>query len=197
MKQLLLATNNQGKVAEFKRLLAGIKVECITPDAIGLHLDVEETGTTYAENASIKALAFARASDLACLADDSGIEVDALDGRPGLYSARYGGKTLDAMGRNRLLLEELKDIPASRRTARFRAVIAIADPHSPDVRCFEGVQEGTIGQDSRGSAGFGYDPLFLVDGKRTQAEISTAEKDAISHRGQACRLACEYIKAQL
>jgi XTP/dITP diphosphohydrolase len=193
--RLLLATNNAGKVREFRRLLEGCGFDIVTPAELGLELDVEETGTSYTENALLKARAFAKASGLLAFADDSGIEVDALHGRPGLYSARYGGDGLDDVGRVAFVLRELEGVPAPKRTGRFRAVIAIASPDgSVDERTFEGVEEGTIAREPRGVHGFGYDPVFLVDGLRTQGELADAEKDAISHRGKAARLAREHLR---
>ncbi len=189
----MLATNNPGKVRELRRLLSGLAFELITPADLGIALDVAETGSTYAENAGLKAKAFAHAANCLALADDSGIEVDALAGRPGVLSARFGGPALDDPGRTRHLLHELEGVALGRRTARYRAVVAIASP-SGEVAFFEGVQEGTIAGAPRGNGGFGYDPVFLVDGTRTQAEIPEAEKDAISHRGQAARAAAVYLR---
>lgn len=193
---LILATNNPGKVREFRRLLQSCGFEASTPAECGIALDVDETGSTYAENAALKAQAFADAAGGLALADDSGIEVDALGGKPGLYSARYGGPGLDDVGRTALLLTELDGVPNERRTARYRAIVALAWPkvtgRTPVM--FEGVQEGTIARAPRGDHGFGYDPVFVVDASRTQAQISDAEKDAISHRAQAVRLACDYLR---
>lgn len=192
-RRLLLATNNPGKVREFRRLLAGSPFEVVTPGEAGLSLDVEETGTTYAENALLKARAFAAAGNCLALADDSGIEVDALDGGPGMYSARFGGPGLDDRGRTALLLEKLAATPDGKRGARYRAIVAAAWPGG-EAPCFEGVQEGTIGRATRGERGFGYDPVFLVDGERAQAEISDDEKDLISHRGKAVRAAVAWLR---
>lgn len=192
-KRLLLATNNPGKVREFRRLLAADPFEVVTPAELGLALEVEENGTTYAENATLKAKAFAAAGNCLALADDSGVEVDALGGGPGMYSARYGGPGLDDPGRTALMLRELGATPPTARTARYRAVVALARPGTGDVVLFEGVQEGSIGFEPRGERGFGYDPIFLVDGKRTQAEISDDEKDEISHRGKAVRAAAKWL----
>ena len=179
---------------ELRRLLDGWGFEVVTPAELGLALEVEENGVSYAENAELKARAFAEAGGCVALADDSGIEVDALGGRPGLFSARYGGEGLDDVHRTALLLGELNGIPDERRTARYRAVVALAFP-GDDAHTFEGVQEGRIGHAPRGERGFGYDPVFVVDGGRMQAEISDDEKDRISHRGQAVRLAREYLRA--
>ena len=191
-RRLLLATNNPGKVREFRRLLAGAPYEVVTPAEAGISLDVEETGSSYAENASLKATAFAQAGECLALADDSGIEVDALDGGPGMYSARFGGPGLDDRGRTALLLEKLRDVPEPGRGARYRAVVALAWPGG-NVQLFEGVQEGAIGRAPRGERGFGYDPVFVIADGRVQAEISDEEKDAISHRGKAVRAAIAWL----
>lgn len=217
-RKLVLATNNPGKVREFRRLLDGCGFNVVTSAELGIKLDVEETGTTYADNAALKAHAFADATGCLALADDSGIEVDALGGKPGMYSARYGGPGLDDVARTALLLKELDGVPDELRTARYRAIVAIAWPkgtNSPaaagehdsplprtaegqgvrgGVLTFEGVQEGSIGHSPIGDGGFGYDPVFLVDGVRTQAQISSDEKDQISHRGQAVRAARAYLR---
>ncbi len=193
MRRLLLATNNPGKVREFKRLLVGIPFEVVTPRDIGIELDVVEDGDGYAANAIKKAEAFAAAGDCAALADDSGIEVDALDGGPGYLSARYGGPGLDDEGRVQLLLHELLDVPDDARGGRFRAIVAVAIPGEA-TRTFEGVVEGTIAREVRGEGGFGYDPVFLRPDGRTTAEYSDDEKDAVSHRGQAVRAAAAYLR---
>ena len=193
-RRLLLATNNPGKVREFRRLLSDAPFEVVTPEDIGISLDVEETGSTYAENAALKARAFAEAGACLALADDSGIEVDALRGGPGMYSARYGGPGLDDVGRTALLLRELEGVEPARRGARYRAVVAVAWPGAGEPRFFEGVQEGSIGFEPRGERGFGYDPVFLINSERVQAEISDEEKDAISHRGQAVRAALAWLR---
>jgi XTP/dITP diphosphohydrolase len=190
---LLIATNNPGKVREFRRLLADIPFEVVTPAEAGVSLDVDETGSTYAENALLKARAFAAAGACLALADDSGIEVDALDGGPGMYSARFGGPGLDDAGRTALLLEKLAAVPVPKRTARYRAIVAICDAVG-GCHTFEGVQEGHIAFEPRGERGFGYDPVFLVDHERAQAEIEDDEKDRISHRGKAVRAAVSWLR---
>lgn len=194
--RLLLATNNPGKVREFRRLLDGASFDVVTPAEAGIALDVEETGTSYAENAALKARAFAEAGGCLALADDSGIEVDALGGGPGMYSARYGGPGLDDARRTARLLEELGDVPAEQRTARYRAVVALAWPGAAEVRLFEGVQEGAIALEPRGERGFGYDPVFLINREtaEVQAELSDEAKDVISHRGQAVRAARAWLR---
>lgn len=185
MNRLLLATTNPGKIREFRDLLAGSGWDIVTPHDLDLSLTVEETGRTYAENAILKAQAFAAASGLPTLADDSGLEVDALGGAPGVHSARYGGPDLTDAERVQVLLRVLHDIPEERRTARFRAVVVVA---LPDGRIFqaEGTVEGRIAHQPRGSNGFGYDPVFLVPERGlTTAELAPSEKNRISHRARA------------
>lgn len=195
MLRLLLATNNPGKVREFKRLLDDIPYDVVTPADLGIALEPEEHGATYDENAAAKARAFAQAGGCLALADDSGIEVDALGGDPGPRSARFGGPGLDDAGRTRLLLEKMAGVPEGRRGARYRAVVAVADPGG-HVELFEGVFEGRIGYECRGTRGFGYDPVFVTADGRTAAELSDKEKDAISHRGQAMQAAAEYLRSR-
>ena len=180
MTRLLVATSNAGKQREFRRLLAHLPAAIVTPDEIGLDLDVEEPYETYAENAIAKADAYARASGLLSVADDSGIEVAALDWGPGVRSARWG------QGRNADWLLEAVGAADDRR-ARMVCVLAVARPATPDPRieAFTGVVEGSIARERRGSGGFGYDPIFLLPRGVTTAELPEAEKDLISHRGQA------------
>jgi XTP/dITP diphosphohydrolase len=194
--RLLLATSNPGKVREFRRLLAAVPVEVVTPRDAGIDIEVAEDGDTYAENAIAKARAYAEAAGCPALADDSGIEVDALGGAPGVRSARYGGPGLDDAARNALLLRELAGVPPDRRTARYRAVVAIAWPGGR-VETFDGTFDGRIAEAPRGEGGFGYDPLFLTADGRTAAELSDEEKDAISHRGIAMRAAAAFLRAEL
>lgn len=193
-RRILLATNNPGKVREFRRLLEPFGFVAVTPAELGIALEVTEDGRSYAENAVIKATAFAEAGGMLALADDSGIEVDALGGGPGMYSARYGGPGLDDRGRVEWLLSELAGVPEGQRTARYRAVVAIAfGGASREPVTFEGVQEGRIGCEPRGERGFGYDPVFVLEDGRTQAEASDEEKDRISHRAQAVKAAAQYL----
>ena len=187
MNALLLATNNPGKAAEFRTLLADSGWHVVTPADLGLApIEVIESGRSYLDNAIAKAVRHAAASGLPSLADDSGLEVDALDGRPGVLSARYGGpQTADAAARNARLLAELAGVPKARRGARFRAVLALAIPRGATyVR--EGVVEGRIAEAPSGDAGFGYDPLFELPHGRTMAQLGD-EKHTISHRGRAAR----------
>jgi XTP/dITP diphosphohydrolase len=191
--QLVLATNNEDKIREIKHLLDDLPVTILTRDDFLEFPDVEETGTTLEENALLKACATARLCDLPALADDSGLEVDALNGAPGVYSSRYAGKDATYADNNRKLLQELQDVPHDKRTARFRCVIAIdwADGITDTV---EGVAEGYITEDSAGIEGFGYDPVFFYPpaGKRF-SEMTLEEKNLVSHRGRALQKAREVI----
>jgi XTP/dITP diphosphohydrolase len=187
MHKLLIATNNQGKIKELHELLDDLGIDLVTPSQIGLDLDVLEDGLTYAENATKKAIAFAKESNLISLADDSGLEVDALNGAPGLYSARYGsanGEKLSDADRRKYLLSKLQDQPHP-WTARFHATIAIAIPNG-EVYLAVGICEGEIIPAERGTGGFGYDPIFLLpELGRTMSELSMDEKNRLSHRAKA------------
>ena len=187
MNKLLIATNNQGKIKELHELLDDMGIDLVTPTQIGLDLDVIEDGHTYAENAAKKAVAFATESGLISLADDSGLEVDALNGAPGLYSARYGstdGKKLSDAGRRAFLVTQLQD-KSQPWTARFHATIAIAVPNG-ETHLAEGWCEGQMISEERGTGGFGYDPIFLLpELGRTMAELSPDEKNRLSHRARA------------
>lgn len=183
--KLIAATNNAHKVVEFKRILEPLGFTVLSQKEAGIHVKAEETGTTFEENAYLKAKAVYDASGLPTVADDSGIVVDALDGAPGVYSARYGGPGLNDVDRYEKLLHEMEGVPDAKRTARF--VCAISLILSPDkVFSFTGVCEGKIGHGPHGENGFGYDPIFMV-GEKSTAELSPEEKDKISHRGQALR----------
>lgn len=197
MPRLLLATSNPGKAAEHRALLAGCGWELVTPREIGLDLAVEEAGQDYRQNAKIKATKFARASGLVALADDSGLEVDALGGRPGPLSARYAGPDRTDEERVAALLAETEGVPEERRTARFRCVIVLAWPEGK-VELFEGTVEGRIVRETRGEGGFGYDPVFLLPKRgRTLAELPPEEKNAVSHRGEAARKARPVLEGLL
>jgi XTP/dITP diphosphohydrolase len=195
--KLLIATNNLNKVQELVEILAGLPLAITTPAQEGLTLDPEETGATFEENAVIKACAFAQASGLLTLADDSGLEVDALGGEPGVYSARYGGTVKDDhAGRNRLVLDKLiaLNVPWAKRTGRFRCVIALATPERL-IGTVQGVVEGYIAYEPKGSNGFGYDPIFFVpEFNQTLAEVPSAQKHSISHRGRAGRAAAKLVE---
>jgi XTP/dITP diphosphohydrolase len=219
---LLIATSNKGKVAEIASLLEGLDCRAIgLEDLPQVPPPVEETGTTFVENALIKADYYHAASGLLTLADDSGLEVDALGGRPGVYSARYGGEGLSSDRQIALLLEEMKDAPEEKRTARFVCVVALVgaaretsdqrkwvrhldgalvdSPVRPRIRqTFEGRCEGRIALAPRGAGGFGYDPIFIdAELGRTFAELSPEEKSSRSHRGKALRAAVEYLESIL
>ena len=197
MPRLLIATNNAGKLAEYEVLLDGCGWELVAPAELGLRLSVEETGADYAANARTKAEAFSRASGLLTLADDSGLEVDALGGRPGLLSARYAGPNQTDEEGVELVLAQMKDVPPERRLARFRCVIALAEPDG-GVRFVEGECPGVITNEPRGGFGFGYDPIFyLPQLGRTMAELTPDEKNAISHRADAARRACALLKEMI
>ncbi|MFN8557626.1 MAG: RdgB/HAM1 family non-canonical purine NTP pyrophosphatase [Dehalococcoidia bacterium] len=190
----LLATNNAGKVREFRALLSGCGWDLVTPAEAGLALEVEETGTTYVANARLKATAFAQAAGIAAIADDSGLEVDALDGAPGVYSARYAGQDTTHADKIVALLDAVQGVPEAERTGRFRAVLVAALPDGRE-RVAEGVCEGRIGHAPRGEGGFGYDPIFVIgDGLLTMAEISSEEKNRISHRAVAARAMCRMLR---
>ena len=187
--RLVLATLNPAKGRELADLLGDVPFEIqLLADVPGARLP-EETGETYAENALVKARTAVKLTGALALGDDSGLEVDALDGAPGLYSARFGGPGLDDRGRLELLLERLRGVPRARRTARFRCVIALAGPQRAD-QAVEGVAEGLIAEAPRGKGGFGYDPVFFYPPLgRTFAELSDTEKAAVSHRGLALQAA--------
>ena len=188
MTKLLVGTNNPGKIEEYEELLTDLPgtLEVTFPAREGLALEVEESGETFEENARIKALAYSQASGLVSLADDSGLEVDALGGAPGVHSARYAGPAATDTDRYHKLLNALADTPTGQRSARFRCVVAIALPDGT-VHTTEGTCEGQIGFAPRGEHGFGYDPVFVVKGYagRTMAELAPEVKNQISHRGRA------------
>jgi len=185
MTTLLIATHNRGKLREYRDLLRDVPVQLTYLDEVGIHVDVPETGRTFAENAVQKALAYARMSGLLTLADDSGLEVDALGGAPGVHSARYAGPDASDADRVRKLLTVLRGVPSEARSARFRCVIALATPEG-DVYTADGTVEGIIADTPRGTHGFGYDPVFyLPELGCTMAELPPAEKNRISHRARA------------
>jgi XTP/dITP diphosphohydrolase len=193
VNKLLLATNNKGKLRELRAILADLPFELLSPAEIGLDLDVPEDGVTYIENATRKALAFQRASGLTCLADDSGLEVEALNGAPGLHSARYSSKPgATDSDRRAYLLKNLQGQPRP-WTARFRATVAIADVHE-NVQTAEGTCPGEIIPEERGTGGFGYDPIFLLpEHGLTMAELSEETKNRLSHRARAVQAAKQIL----
>jgi len=197
MGKLLIATNNPGKLREYEELLAdeGLPLQLTFPGQEGIDLDVVESGETFAENAALKAQAYAWASGLPTLADDSGLEVDALGGAPGVRSARYAGPGTSDADRYRKLLSALEDVPPDGRSARFRCVVALALPGGC-LETAEGRCEGHIGYEPRGEYGFGYDPVFVVDGTagRTMAELPPEVKNRISHRARAFKAAVPFLR---
>jgi XTP/dITP diphosphohydrolase len=194
MRALLVATKNQNKLKEYRAIFSDVHFQLLSLQDIQLDMDVEETGTTFTENATAKALAYAKVSGLLSLADDSGLEVDALGGAPGVYSARFEGRDTSYAERFHVILERLKGLPMEQRTARFRCVIALAEP-SGYYRTVEGVLEGVIAEAPRGEHGFGYDPIFLVPALgKTTAELTPEQKNRISHRGRAAQLARALLK---
>lgn len=185
--KLLLATNNRGKVREYLSLLSQIPFDLVTPGEIGITAEVSEDGDSYEANARLKAVTLAEASGLPALADDSGLEVDALGGEPGVRSARYAGEGASDRQRIDYLLHRLKGVPRAERTARFRCVIAVATPEGGIEFC-SGDCPGMITDEIRGEAGFGYDPVFyLPEMEKTMAELSFEEKNRCSHRARAAR----------
>jgi XTP/dITP diphosphohydrolase len=183
--RLLIATENVGKKHEFEQLLAPLPLELCTPHNLGLDFAVCEDGESYVQNARIKALCYMQASQLPTLADDSGLEVDALDGAPGLHSARYAGEGANDVDRYRLLLQKLAGVPWPERTARFRCVLVLAVP-SGEVYVTEGTCEGIIAFEPKGDHGFGYDPIFyLPEQGLTMAQLAPATKNRLSHRARA------------
>ena len=192
MKKFIIATNNAKKLVELDRILNPLGINAVTARDAGVDLgDVEETGTTFEENALIKAMSAFEKSGFPAIADDSGLMVDALDGRPGVYTARYGGEGLSDKERYMNLLDEMKDIPKDKRTARFVSVICCV-LSKDEVITVRGECVGEIAFEPSGEGGFGYDPIFLYEGK-SFALLTPEEKDSISHRGKALRLLREEL----
>ena len=187
MKQIIIATKNKGKAKDFEALFYPHGYQVLTLHDVAEHMDVEETGTTFEENALLKARALAEYLQAIVIADDSGLEIDALDGRPGVYSARYAGEEKSDEANMQKVLEELQGVPESERTARFVCAIAVASP-SIEPFTVRGTCEGIIATERRGTNGFGYDPIFFVPSEgKMMAELSPEEKGAISHRGNALK----------
>ncbi len=203
---VLFATSNPHKIEEVRAVLLAAEIDVIGLDEVDPDHRIEEpaeTGATFEENARIKAIAYARATGRVTLAEDSGFEVDALGGRPGVYSARYAGKEMTRSERDRAnnekLLREMRDVPDGKRSARFVCAMCLASPRGETLDETRGTFEGVIAHEPRGTNGFGYDPLlFLPDAGKTSAELSPAEKNARSHRGNAARtMAIALVKANL
>jgi XTP/dITP diphosphohydrolase len=191
--ELLVASQNPGKLNEMRLLLEGLPFRVLSPRDFGILTAPEETGSTFLENATLKALDYARRSGRLTVADDSGLSVDALEGGPGLYSSRFGGEGASDLDRNRLLLERLRGVPRERRGARFTSAVAVARDGQVLFQAQESV-EGLIAEELKGSHGFGYDPLFFYPplGK-TFGELPREEKDRVSHRGKAFARLREFL----
>ena len=202
---IVLATSNHGKLAELRALLADLPVQLRSAaEVLGEQPNIVEDGATFEDNALIKARTIASATRTLALADDSGLEVDALGGRPGVRSARFAHERATDAENNAALLRELAEVEEGARSARFRCVLALVDPwQDSDVHIAKGSCEGSIARAPRGSGGFGYDPLFLVDGQggKAMAELSEVEKNQVSHRGRAVqalrRILVDFLNARL
>src|SRR5438105_555095 len=189
-RELLVATTNRGKVRELEALLPTFIL--LTPSDLELALDVEETGRTFVENARLKARAYYEATGRCTMGEDSGIEIDALDGAPGVYSARYEGLP-DGPVKNAFVLDLLRNVPEEQRGCRYMCAIVLIEPDGSE-KIFEGECKGSIAHASAGEGGFGYDPIFFVaDLGRTMAELGAEEKNEISHRGRAVRKLARYL----
>ncbi len=195
IKELLIATNNPGKVAEMRDLLAGIGIDVIGLGDLPHFTEVPETGDTFRENARLKAVGYAQQAGMTAIADDSGLEVNALDGRPGVYSARYGGDDLGFDAKMRLLLDEIAKTGDPDRSARFVSSVAIAGPDGGLIFETEGYCIGHIDFEPRGTGGFGYDPLFIPDGfEMTFGQLDSTIKREISHRAAAFREIIPFLR---
>jgi XTP/dITP diphosphohydrolase len=193
--QLLIATNNPGKIREYQALLSGLNLQLCGLADVGITTEVDEVGQTFEENARLKAMAYGQASGLPTLADDSGLEVEVLNNAPGVYSARYAGKGATDADRYRKLLVALASVPWEKRVARFRCVIALTWPGGT-VETFEGQCDGVIAFEPKGTNGFGFDPVFYMpEHGCTMAELPEEKKNQISHRARAARLARERLTA--
>ncbi len=198
MKKIIFATGNKGKLRELREILAGLEVEVLSMEEAGVFQDVEETGTTFEENALLKAQAVARLTGELVLADDSGLEIDYLNGEPGIYSSRYEGKDTPYEVKHQIILKRLDGVPTEKRTARFVSAVAAVWPDG-STKVVRGTFEGAIAFQAAGCGGFGYDPIFYVPEKGcTSAELTAEEKNAMSHRGKALAamrdLLEEYLK---
>jgi XTP/dITP diphosphohydrolase len=191
--EILLASQNPGKLAEMRHLVRGLPFEIVGPKDLGIHDSPDETGTTFAANAREKARHYARVAQRLAIADDSGLSVDAMNGEPGIYSARFGGPAATDTDRNRLVIERLRDVPEEERTARFTCALAVA---RGGAIVFETLQtvEGRIAHAAQGPHGFGYDPIFFFPPfARTFGQVTPEEKETVSHRGKAFRALREFL----
>ncbi|MDZ5670641.1 MULTISPECIES: XTP/dITP diphosphatase [Bacillus] len=195
MKEAIIATHNPGKVKEFKEILEPKGYDVKSLAEIGFTEEIEETGHTFEENAILKAEAVAKAVNKMVIADDSGLSIDNLGGRPGVYSARYAGEQKDDQANINKVLSELKGIEKEQRTARFRCALAVSIP-GEETKTVEGHVEGYIAEEPRGEYGFGYDPIFIVKDKdKTMAELTSDEKNKISHRADALKKLSKLLEA--
>ncbi|MGY5388193.1 XTP/dITP diphosphatase [Bacillus spizizenii] len=195
MKEAIIATHNPGKVKEFKEILEPKGYDVKSLAEIGFTEEIEETGNTFEENAILKAEAVAKAVNKMVIADDSGLSIDNLGGRPGVYSARYAGEQKDDQANIDKVLSELKGIEKEQRTARFRCALAVSIP-GEETKTVEGHVEGYIAEEPRGEYGFGYDPIFIVKDKdKTMAELTSDEKNKISHRADALKKLSKLLEA--
>ncbi len=194
LKKIVFATGNKGKVKEIQMILADLGVEVMTMKEEGIHVEVEENGSTYEENAMIKAREVAKYTDAIVMADDSGLEIDYLNKEPGIYSARYMGEDTSYRIKNGNLIDRLLGVPDDQRTARFVCAIAAVLPDGKELTT-RGVIEGRIGYEEKGENGFGYDPIFYVpEFGKTTAEMTEKEKNKVSHRGRALEIMKEELK---
>ncbi len=191
MTKMILASSNPHKLREFREILEPLGCEVVSQKDAGIDIEPEENGATFEENSAIKARTIYGIAKCAVIADDSGLEVDALGGEPGVYSARYGG-TRDDIAHNYLVIKKLEGVPDEKRTARFVCAITYIDSDGSESH-FLGKFEGRIGYEMRGEHGFGYDPIFMV-GDISSAEMTPEQKNAVSHRGKALRALAEYIR---
>lgn len=194
--KIVMATGNQNKVREIREMLEGTDLEIVSMKEAGIDVEIVEDGTTFAENAVIKAETVCRAAGVPAIADDSGLVVDYLDGAPGIYSARFMGEDTSYDIKNAAIIEKLEGVPDEKRSARFVCDIALAFPDE-ETRVFEGVFEGSVAYKVAGENGFGYDPLFFVpECGCTSAELSPEVKNSMSHRGKALEQAVQYLKSR-
>jgi XTP/dITP diphosphohydrolase len=191
MKKIIFASNNKGKIREVKEILSPLGFDVISQKEAGFDFEAEETGTTFAENSAIKAHALFEKSKSAVIADDSGLCIDALDGQPGVYSSRFAGENATDEEKYLYVLEKMKDVPDEKRTARFVCNICYIDEEGNEKH-IEGKCEGKIAKEPKGENGFGYDPIFVV-GDKSMAQLTEAEKNKISHRGNALKGLKEYF----
>lgn len=191
--KVILASNNKNKLKEIKEKVQELDIDIISQKEAGYDFEVDETGTTFEENAILKAEAIYNLANQPVLAEDGGLEIDYLDGKPGVYSHRFAGENATDEDRNNKILTLLKDVPEEKRTARFRCVGCYIDPNG-QKHILEGVAEGKIGYEPKGYDGFGYDPIFICELGKTFAEISSQEKNSISHRGRMVNKFVEFLE---